>query len=263
MVEQIRLLRKLQEIDLRILELERQRSRCCESGDQLRVQLEGLSAKLQTERTALAEKERRQKKDEDDLAVEKTNLKKWKARLQESKNSRESIALVREIDLQEKANKHMEDVLLELMQEVETLGKSIKGTESEDAEVRGRFAVEEKRSASEMAALDEHIAEISKERTEYLKQVEPEYLNRYNFIRPRRMGLAVMPVKNKICTGCHMTISPQLLTILVQSNSMQSCPSCQRIIYAHERVFAEEISLSPIVTGLRDKGMFHGGSSRP
>ncbi|MFA6033658.1 MAG: C4-type zinc ribbon domain-containing protein [Myxococcota bacterium] len=243
MIAQIRLLRKLQEIDLRILDLERQRSRCCESSDQLKTKLEGLAAKLQTERAALAEKERRQKKDEDDLAVEKTNLKKWKARLQESKNSRESIALVREIDLQEKSNKHMEDVLLELMQEVETLGKSIKASESEEAEVRGRFVTEEKRSSQEMAALDAHIAEISKERTEYLKQVNPEYLSRYNFIRPRRMGLAVMPVKNGICTGCHMTISPQLLTILVQSNSMQSCPSCQRIIYFHETVYPEEVTI--------------------
>ena len=49
-----------------------------------------------------------------------------------------------------------------------------------------------------------------------------------------RLGLAVVPVVNGVCKGCHMAIPPQLYNIIQRGLSMETCPSCNRIIYWEE-----------------------------
>jgi predicted nucleic acid-binding Zn-ribbon protein len=239
-IEQIRLLRQLQEVDLKIFELDKTRACAALMRDQLDAQLKTVGERLSRNREILEEREKRRRKSEGDLAVEKTNLKKWKARLNESRNSRESVALVREIDLQEKSNRQMEEALLQIMIEADELKKLIAADEAEEAETRARFDAESKRVAGEIRDIDAAKSDLAKERAQFTSAIKPENLGRYDFIRRKRQGIAVTPVKNAICTGCHMAVSPQLLTILVKGTSLECCPMCQRIIYSEEIVYGTE-----------------------
>lgn len=234
MIDQIRLLKKLQDLDLKILDVDKERDECTRNRDQLAARLAEIGAGLQASRDTLQEREKKVKKGEDDLAVEKTNLKKWKARLNESRNSRESIALAREVDMQEKANKHMEEDLLVVMEEVEGLKKTIAAAEDDETETRGRLAGEEKKVASRLRELDSERAKFSNQRDGFKSAITAENLSRYDFIRTRRQGIALAPAKGGICTGCYMSVSPMMLTILVQGTTIETCPSCQRIIYFEE-----------------------------
>lgn len=240
MVEQIKLLRKLQELDLKILELENEREGCTVARDQLVESLKEIEERLARNRALLEEREVRRRKAEGDLAVEKTNLKKWKARLNDSKNSRESVALVREIDLQEKSNRQMEEELLKVMIEVDEFKKLIAADEAEQADLKKRFEAEDAEAARIINEVNGKQAVFLKDRAGYTKAISPENMGRYDFIRKRRVGIALTPVKkNLICTGCHMAISPHLYTILLTGTALESCPSCSRIIYAEERVYGD------------------------
>jgi hypothetical protein len=46
-----------------------------------------------------------------------------------------------------------------------------------------------------------------------------------------RKGLAVVAVKDGTCRGCNMRIPPQLYNVLQRGNSLELCPTCNRIIY--------------------------------
>ena len=56
---------------------------------------------------------------------------------------------------------------------------------------------------------------------------------KYSAIRMRR-GLAMAPVKNGTCQGCNMNIPPQLYNVLQRGQTVETCPSCHRIIYWEE-----------------------------
>ena len=74
------------------------------------------------------------------------------------------------------------------------------------------------------------IAAIRGERDSLTRDVRPEVLKRYSGIRIRR-GLAVVGVRNGTCQGCNMNIPPQLYNVLQRGTSIETCPSCHRIIY--------------------------------
>jgi predicted nucleic acid-binding Zn-ribbon protein len=50
----------------------------------------------------------------------------------------------------------------------------------------------------------------------------------------KKRGTGVVPVQNGICKGCNMRLPPQLQNILRSGATIESCPSCQRLIYAAE-----------------------------
>jgi len=228
------LLSKLQEIDLVILELEQNRNSASSTCLKLEKELFGLNEKLVKEKKVVEEKEIRLRKDEGELDVEKTNLKKWKARLNDSRNSRDSIMLVREIDSHEKMIRHMEEILLELMETVESAKKNISTLESDANVLKDKLEKTSKESQEKLRDIEKQVTALREERVQYTSKISPEFLSRYDFIRSKRMGYAVMPVKNGICTGCHMAISPRLYTVLIKNVTRETCPSCQRIIYTEE-----------------------------
>ncbi|MBI5529297.1 MAG: hypothetical protein HY897_23480 [Deltaproteobacteria bacterium] len=245
MIEQIRFLKKLQDLDLKILELDRERDECTKPREELAARFKEITGKLAASRETLQDREKKMRKGEEDLAVEKTNLKKWKARLNESRNSRESVALAREVDMQEKANKHMEEDLLGVMEEVENLKKTIDAEETEETDTRCRLDGEEKKVAARLQEIDAAKTSLAAQREGFKAAITAENLGRYDFIRTRRQGIALAPAKDGICTGCYMSVSPRMLTILVQGNSIETCPSCQRIIYFEDVVFGGETETVP------------------
>ena len=84
-----------------------------------------------------------------------------------------------------------------------------------------------------MDEIQAKIAELKVERDKLAADVKPEVLKRYSNIRMRR-GLAVVSVRNGTCQGCNMNIPPQLYNVLQRGQTVETCPSCHRIIYWEE-----------------------------
>jgi predicted nucleic acid-binding Zn-ribbon protein len=81
-----------------------------------------------------------------------------------------------------------------------------------------------------MAEIEAQIAAQRAERDKLAAQVKPDVLKRYGNIRMRR-GLAVVSVRNGTCQGCNMNIPPQLYIVIQRGQTIETCPSCHRIIY--------------------------------
>ena len=48
--------------------------------------------------------------------------------------------------------------------------------------------------------------------------------------------MAIAPIVGMTCRGCNRNIPPQLAITLQRANSIETCPSCHRIIYSAEAV---------------------------
>ena len=76
--------------------------------------------------------------------------------------------------------------------------------------------------------------------------MRPDVLKRYGNIRMRR-GLAVVSVRNGTCQGCNMNIPPQLYNVLQRGQTVETCPSCHRIIY-WEEIMKDDPAAPPATT---------------
>jgi predicted nucleic acid-binding Zn-ribbon protein len=234
--EKLKALEELQQIDLDLNEITTAvaafpaRQATVEAGvTAARKAWEQEQAKLDTN-----ERERRQL--ETLLGMERDKVKKWEGRLGEIRTPREYAALSREIEIAKKTNDGQSEALKELVAQAAELKKTLDAREEElsDKEAAAQAAVEE--VGKERAHADEKLAALEGRRAEAVKQVDPGLLSKYENIRRRRAGVAVAPIVGMTCKGCNRNIPPQLAITLQRANSIETCPSCHRIIYSAEAV---------------------------
>ena len=87
-----------------------------------------------------------------------------------------------------------------------------------------------------IAELENARNEISKNRTQLFEKVDKKILAFYEKIRRWAKQTAVVPVKNQACYGCHMKISDRVYFDFINSDEINTCPHCGRIIYKEDNV---------------------------
>ncbi len=239
MREEIANLIKLQEIDLKILEIERRKSELPDSLKQAEETLAKKKDQFEELSRRLEEVALKRKTEEEELEEEYQRLRKTQTRLMQIRGSREYQALLREIEEIKKANKQREENLLKLMEEQESLKKEEETLRQEIEELEKRVAEERAHYEAQCQRLDEEKAGYLKEREFLAKAVPQNLLSRYEFIRERRGGLAIVAVENGTCEGCHMHIPPQLFNELQRDDRYYECPLCRRLIYYKKIYFPE------------------------
>jgi predicted nucleic acid-binding Zn-ribbon protein len=171
---------------------------------------------------------------ETEMAEMEAGIKKSRQRLMEIKSNIEYKAMLKEIAFKEDQRDQRETRTLELMERMEEENRAIAAKEQEIQEQEAvlnqqRLAVE-----AETAKLREELAGLQEQCTKLHKGLPPHLLKRYDFIRQRRNGTAVAPVRGGVCMGCNMNILPQQFIDLQKGNEILQCPHCQRILYWFE-----------------------------
>ena len=230
MRDQLKRLEDLQAHDARIQELETSLKAipaklAATQNDLARV--EGL---LATERQALAETERYYGEQKGLLTEDEIQVAGAKHKLSQAKNSKEYMAAQREIDQRREGLTAREGEIAKLVDAVESK-KKLLGERAKDVEdLKTSIDKDSEAARARMAEIEAKIAELRAERQKVAAQVKPEVLKRYSSIRMRR-GLAVVSVRNGTCQGCNMNIPPQLYNVIQRGQTIETCPSCHRIIY--------------------------------
>ena len=154
---------------------------------------------------------------------------------------REQTALLKEIEDAKKNAKENEEKVLEIMAEIEKL---IAQVEEEKSLLKG----EKELVAEETEKVRDIIESINKgkktkgtKRQKQIKEMQESLLRKYDTLRERRKGLAVVNVIQGVCQGCFMNIPPQQYNMLLKGDKIFECPTCQRIIYYQPEVETEQI----------------------
>jgi predicted nucleic acid-binding Zn-ribbon protein len=228
--DQLKRLEDLQAHDARIQELENSLKAipaklAATQNDLARV--EGL---LASERQALAETERYYGEQKGLLTEDEIQVAGAKHKLSQAENSKEYMAAQREIDQRREGLTAREGEIAKLVEAVESK-KKLLGERAKDVEnLKSSIDKDGEAARARMAEIQAKIAELRAEREKVAAEVKPEVLKRYSSIRMRR-GLAVVSVRNGTCQGCNMNIPPQLYNVIQRGQTIETCPSCHRIIY--------------------------------
>jgi len=71
---------------------------------------------------------------------------------------------------------------------------------------------------------------LQEERRNLVSQVDSLLLEQYEQLRKTKDKVAVVPVKDGICDGCNVKVSPSLIG-RVKRGEITYCESCNRILY--------------------------------
>lgn len=144
---------------------------------------------------------------------------------------REQAALLKEIEDGKKASKENEEKIVAIMETIETLSAQIKEEEN-------LFKGEKKLVVAETEKVRLAIEKINKakkskgdERKKASADIEPALLSKYETLRERRNGIALVNVEDGVCQGCYMSLPPQKYNQLLSGNVSFDCPTCNRIMY--------------------------------
>ena len=230
--DQLKCLENLQEVDLKIDALKKQKLSLPDVLKTLNETFLKVTAQVTVKKTALSEIEKTIRQAQAALELNRDRLLRSHEKLESVHNSQEFQAANKEIDQlkklsttldeQVKKSKQDEDALLsELLQLEESLAKAQAEREAQNLVVQG-----------EAGQLDGKISELQTERNKFTSVVDKRILAQYDRVRVARNGVGFVPTSNGRCSGCHMMVPPQLVNEIVKFKNVQSCPSCHRILTA-------------------------------
>jgi uncharacterized protein len=178
---------------------------------------------------------------EDEMGDKIAHVRDRQSKMMQVQTGREQTALLKEIEDAKKNAKENEDKVLEIMAEIEKL---ITQVEEEKALLKG----EKELVAEETEKVRDIIESINKgkktkgtKRQKQIKEIKENLLRKYDTLRERRKGLAVVNVVQGVCQGCFMNIPPQQYNMLLKGDKIFECPTCQRIIYHQPEEATEQV----------------------
>ncbi len=231
----------LQKIDSDVLEQQRSAEAIPNKITELEGTLEADRAELGELNSEVDTLKAEQQEVEARNAEESHKHRKWKSRLNDIKSPREYQALSRELELGERQVREGDERLMELMQEIEDKEKHIaaKAELLKGEEQKISVKVRELRSAQ--AKLEKEAQARSAGREELVKKLNPRMLKRYDQIRKKKQGLAVVMLKDSTCLGCNMRARPQQVVEILRFDRIDDCPNCRRIL-VHEDLIKNQSS---------------------
>jgi predicted nucleic acid-binding Zn-ribbon protein len=177
------------------------------------------------------EKERRTL--EDEMSDKIGHVKERQSKMMQVQTTREQTALLKEIEDAKRNVKENEEKIVSIMEQVEKLTAEV--TEEKNIMKADKSLVTEAtdKVGSAIDSLNKGKKTKQNKRDKQAQAVETARIRKYDLLRDRRNGLAIVNVLDGVCQGCFMNLPPQQYNMLLRGDQLLECPSCQRLIYHH------------------------------
>jgi uncharacterized protein len=234
MQKEVRALLILQDRDRRLLALAKDLAKLPQDEARAKAKLAGDEAAVTKAHQALLDCELRVKKIELDAETRRTTIKRLKNQQFETRKNEEFVALGHEIVRYEKDLDAFETQELEAMDEVDGYRNAQKAAEAArektKALVTEDLASLKQRHAQTLA----DQAEVLAQREKLLADVPEDLIPLYNRLMKGKDGLAIAPLRDGKCEGCHMKLIASTVMNVQTAKEITQCEDCGRILYEEE-----------------------------
>jgi predicted nucleic acid-binding Zn-ribbon protein len=227
----MKLLIGLQDCDIRIRDAQNKKKEKPVRIERLQKEIEQSESQLKAELNQLELNRRTRRGSEQEIEELENRIRKSNIKLNNIKSNKEYTAALKELADLEKEKTLMEDGLIEIMEQIETLEERCVSHKTKGEVLKESFEMERDVILKELKALDEVLENLENERADFCKAIDEGLLKRYDILRQNKEGLAISPVVKGICQACHMGIPPQKFNELIRGDALMSCPYCSRIMY--------------------------------
>ncbi len=234
MQDEVRALLILQDRDRRLLALAKDLEKLPQDEARAKAKLAGDEAAVTKAHQALLDCELRVKKIELDAETRRTTIKRLKLQQFETRKNEEFVALGHEITRYEKDLDDFETKELEAMEEVDSFRSAHKKAEASRAITR-KLVEEDLVSVVERhARMEADRSEVTAERARLVANVPEAIIPLYNRLMKTKAGLAIAPLRDGKCEGCHMKLIASTIMKVQTAKEIAQCEDCGRILYMEE-----------------------------
>jgi len=237
--EQLKRLRELQYIDLELDGFRKVKGEIVERIEENKGFLSKLIVDLEKQKEEFEEIKSLQRSKSDDLTYIKEQHDKRKKRLHNVGSAKEFNAVEKEIEGLKRSIGQTEEELQHMNEVIQSTQDAIADKESKVVQLQKSIAAEEAASADQIQKADDDIERLKARESEARGEVSKRVLHRYDFIRNRREGLAVVAAKDGYCEACYMAVPAQEFIMIQRGTTLCSCPHCQCILYFWEEAIGE------------------------
>jgi len=234
LVERLKTLYELQNIDDQLDELEELRGDLPNAVEALKEKIDGIKSDIVNKEKEQKESLKKRKENENEIEKLQENQKKFKAQLYQVRNNKEYDALTKEID-------HTDELVSKLEAENDAMADLSKKLTDEIEEVKPMLdELNEEMKVKEadlkviIKANEKEETKLREKRKEIETKVKKADLSAYMRIRKAKKGLAVSTIKRSACSGCHNIVPPQRQLEIRQNNKLFYCEYCGRILVSQE-----------------------------
>jgi uncharacterized protein len=169
---------------------------------------------------------------EKDVAVYQGRLTKFKDQLSLVKTNKEYQAMQHEIATAQSDLGGVEEKVLELMLEADTITADVKRTEAALTTRQKEIDKEKKELTEELASVETSLKEASEARAELVKDLDARLLAIFAQVARVRKGVAISTAtRDGLCAACHVRLRPFVFQQIRQNDAIIQCESCHRILY--------------------------------
>jgi hypothetical protein len=159
-----------------------------------------------------------------------SQVEKSREKLTRARNEREQNAVTRELEELRRLQKDREEEVAKLTTLEAAAQKSKDDAEAERAKVLEQLSNTESSTTSRVQEAEAERATKLEARKHIVAKLPKALMSRYETIRGRR-GTAIAVTYNGTCEACHMALPPHQFHRIIRDETMELCPSCQRILY--------------------------------
>jgi uncharacterized protein len=169
---------------------------------------------------------------EKDVAVYQGRLTKFKDQLSLVKTNKEYQAMQHEIATAQSDLGGVEEKVLELMLEADTITADVKRAEAALTTRQKEIDKEKKELTEELASVETSLKEASEARAELVKGLDARLMAIFEQVSRVRKGVAISTAtRDGLCSACHVRLRPFVFQQVRQNDAIIQCESCQRILY--------------------------------
>ena len=233
MLDEVRSLLALQDLDRRIIELTQDLEKLPQEEARARTKLADDEKAVADAKDTVNQHEIALKNLELDAETRKTTIARLKTQQFETRKNEEFAALGDEITRYGDEITSLEDSELELMELGETLAATLKEAEEKLAGTQALVDEELAVIAERKKNSEARIADIKADRAKHAAGIEDEDdLEFYEAIFKKKGDAAVVPLQHEQnCGGCHMKLIKDTIMKVKAANEITQCQQCGRILY--------------------------------
>ena len=232
MADQLDILKQLQAIDGELYRLRRDEQDKPKELERAAAQVAAQEAVVKAAETNMTSLQVAQKEKEVELQTREAQVKKLQGQLFQLKTNKEYSAMQHEIDTLKADNSLLEEAILKAFDAVDQAARERKAEQAKLAEQQERLRRERERIERELEAVRAQIAKLELDRKTLTPDVPKPALAVYERILGIRDGLAMVPLVNDACGGCHRRLPPQVINQVYLRAELVTCESCNRILYS-------------------------------
>ena len=230
MNEQLKLVRKLHDIDSRSVQAHKELQKLTEHLAPAVSDLKKLEDMLAKEKTKLDENDKWRAEQEQMIQDTENAMLAAKTKLQQSQNARDFHAATREIENKKRMVSDRQKEVKRVVDATEDARKALLGYDENIQKLRDHVAAEEAKIHEQHSELKERIETESSVRGEVTSGMEKPTLTRYEKVRKFR-GSGMATIVDHTCQGCYISLPPQLVYVVAREETIEACPRCQRMLF--------------------------------